>query len=443
MGMSASQARYIALTARMADTEYEAQQVNQQRLTLSNKMNEVYESLVNMDVPTPPSKQDYITYNYSGKTNGGKEYKVKTDGNGVLKFQSGRIGETVKYAGNFTKGEKITKNCSPLTDFTPEGRISKKIYSFTTNPEEYKAYISEQNQDFVNDGAYFDDKGNLWSKEDEVLIPVQDIPVDYTDENAYSDEQINSLLGCYVKVGSGIIMITEDNIDSYVDKANGTLKIDVSDILKEDKENGEPYTMDIDTDTYSGCKLMSIEDAKASKAVDQDGLKNLLVGLEHTYPNSRQEDYQILFNEATGELYVCKKSDVNNGDKTVSAEKFAEGTYYVDEPNVDPKTIKYDTNGNPASVMIDGDEVVLTVSKEVNETDFAIATAKYESDKIEYDQEQNKLNKQTSIYQRQDKQLELKLTRLDSERNALNTELEAVKKVIQDAIDKGFKTFSG
>ena len=41
------------------------------------------------------------------------------------------------------------------------------------------------------------------------------------------------------------------------------------------------------------------------------------------------------------------------------------------------------------------------------------------------------------------KNLELKLTRLDNERNALNTELEAVKKVIDDAIEKGFKTFSG
>ena len=41
------------------------------------------------------------------------------------------------------------------------------------------------------------------------------------------------------------------------------------------------------------------------------------------------------------------------------------------------------------------------------------------------------------------KGFELKLTRLDNERNAVNTEMEAVKKVIDDAIDKGFKTFSG
>jgi predicted nucleic acid-binding Zn-ribbon protein len=68
---------------------------------------------------------------------------------------------------------------------------------------------------------------------------------------------------------------------------------------------------------------------------------------------------------------------------------------------------------------------------------------KYNNAKAEYDDEQNRLNKQTSIYQRQDKMLDLKLKRLDTERNALNTEIDAVKKVIQDATDKGFKTFSG
>ena len=81
MGMSASQARYIALTARMNDVEYEAQQINQQRLVLSNKMNEVQERAMNMDVPTPPSKQDYMYPVYIGRK-GKNTYKVAEDGNG-------------------------------------------------------------------------------------------------------------------------------------------------------------------------------------------------------------------------------------------------------------------------------------------------------------------------------------------------------------------------
>ena len=34
------------------------------------------------------------------------------------------------------------------------------------------------------------------------------------------------------------------------------------------------------------------------------------------------------------------------------------------------------------------------------------------------------------------------LTRLDNERNAVNTEMEAVKKVVSDNIEKSYKTFS-
>ena len=37
MGLSASQARLLSLTARQSNLEYEGQQINQQRTTLSNE----------------------------------------------------------------------------------------------------------------------------------------------------------------------------------------------------------------------------------------------------------------------------------------------------------------------------------------------------------------------------------------------------------------------
>lgn len=41
MGLSASQARYLQLTARRSDNEYEAQQINQQRSAIAEKMQEI------------------------------------------------------------------------------------------------------------------------------------------------------------------------------------------------------------------------------------------------------------------------------------------------------------------------------------------------------------------------------------------------------------------
>ena len=48
-----------------------------------------------------------------------------------------------------------------------------------------------------------------------------------------------------------------------------------------------------------------------------------------------------------------------------------------------------------------------------------------------------------NIIQQEDKNLELKLQRLDNERTQITTEIEAVEKVINDNIEASYKTFSG
>lgn len=65
MGMSASQARFLCLTARKNNVEFEGQQINQQRTTLSNESGSYYAELCNMVVPTPPSVDDYTKVSYT------------------------------------------------------------------------------------------------------------------------------------------------------------------------------------------------------------------------------------------------------------------------------------------------------------------------------------------------------------------------------------------
>ena len=67
MGMAASQARFLGLTARKTNTEYEGQQVNQQRTTLANQSSNYYNQLLGMSVPTPPSTQDFTKTIYTFK----------------------------------------------------------------------------------------------------------------------------------------------------------------------------------------------------------------------------------------------------------------------------------------------------------------------------------------------------------------------------------------
>ena len=65
MGMAASQARFLGLTARKTNVEYEGQQINQQRTTLSNQTANYYNQLLGMSVPVPPSVEDYTKTVYT------------------------------------------------------------------------------------------------------------------------------------------------------------------------------------------------------------------------------------------------------------------------------------------------------------------------------------------------------------------------------------------
>ena len=61
MGLAATQMRFLALTARKSNTEYQGQQINQQRLNLANQSSGIYSELAALDVPIPPDPSAYAT----------------------------------------------------------------------------------------------------------------------------------------------------------------------------------------------------------------------------------------------------------------------------------------------------------------------------------------------------------------------------------------------
>ena len=65
MGLAASQARFLNLTARKTNLEYEGQQINQQRTTLANQSANVYNQMLTLSIPTPPSETSFQTIQYT------------------------------------------------------------------------------------------------------------------------------------------------------------------------------------------------------------------------------------------------------------------------------------------------------------------------------------------------------------------------------------------
>ena len=77
MGMAASQARLLSITARKSSNEFSGQQINQQRVTLSNNANAIWTNMLTIQVPTPPSSQDYKKTVYKFETQDGADAAIK------------------------------------------------------------------------------------------------------------------------------------------------------------------------------------------------------------------------------------------------------------------------------------------------------------------------------------------------------------------------------
>lgn len=86
MGLGASQARYLGLTARQSNIEFQGQQINQQRTVLANESSSYNAQLLSMNVPTAPNSSNYTKTSYTFSSNsltcslasGGVVYNDKT-----------------------------------------------------------------------------------------------------------------------------------------------------------------------------------------------------------------------------------------------------------------------------------------------------------------------------------------------------------------------------
>jgi len=149
--------------------------------------------------------------------------------------------------------------------------------------------------------------------------------------------------------------------------------------------------------------------------------------------------YYDLFNS------IVNGSGINNIDDQKKLPYY--GTEDIKKPveNTSRALIEKDKSGRFKTIRLEDDSVVYDL-KAVTETDEiayedAVNEATYQ--KYLYDKKVQDINLKTSLIQRQDQQLELRLKQLDTEQNALATEIDAVAKVVKDNIEKSFKTFGG
>lgn len=134
MGMAASQARYLGLTARKTNVEYEGQQINQARTALANQSANTFNELLALEVPTAPSTQDYTTTQYSYED--GTVAEIITEMTPLENDPDGYnyLVTHYHYSDVFTGVENIKRNPQVyVSDRIEKNEVDKNKVSSTTN----------------------------------------------------------------------------------------------------------------------------------------------------------------------------------------------------------------------------------------------------------------------------------------------------------------------
>ncbi len=409
MGMAATQARYLSLVAQQSNLEYQGQQINQERSILSQQVSELYNSLLALKVPTPPATTDFQTVQYIGSI-GASSYTFDP------------------------------KNVKPGANDTYILTLTQGVFDKPTISKDYNIAVVNQKSTGTVTGS----------------------PVTGT----ITQEQFSSL---YV-VGEGNTIRKAVDSDVEKDSETGviTLKDDVQYMLKSDTGSSS-YTLAgaIPSKTVNGEPIYTIDTAQITEeqkinykgAIERSGLQK---------PNGEPytiDDFYIYFN-SNGNASFVLKTDVDDGNNNATTYSYVVGGGATSE-NVQYENCRltFDpSNGRITEIALpnyatttdaDGNQVYdytkiesystmkVEAKTTTDELAYQDAMAKYEYDQYEYDRKQTEINAKTEKIQEMDRNLELKLTRLDTQRQQITTEIEALEKVLDDNIEQSYKTFSG
>ena len=387
MGMSASQARFLTLTARKTNVEYEGQQINQQRTTLSNESANYYSQLASMSVPVPPSTEDYTKITYT--------------------FEDGSEKNTV----TSIVATKTTKNDGIyMLNYVQEIPSSNMVVNGTN-------VISKSN------GGYFIGKVQL--------------------QNAINLDGTKEVDGEQQKFTKGIKIVNKAEDKDASDEDNVYYTSD--ELRQRFISAGIPAEV---VNQYSNSEMenkLKVENQYRLMSAEKYSEDNWYI---RYVQNSSTGNYEPAFysKNETENIDYNEKTSLSLGG--VKAFMFGETTESKEIKNAEAKVEK-DASGRYQALFIyddasheSGTRYQLTATTETDDNAYNDAMNQYFYDKAVYDKKIEEINAKIGIIQVQDKNLELKLKQLDTEENAISTEMDAVKKVISKNVESSFKTFN-
>lgn len=483
MGMAASQARFLGLTARRNNVEFEGQQINQQRTTLSNQSANYYNDLLGMAVPVPPSVDDFTktvyTFSDGALSNEVTALIAQNDGTYTLSYLSKWQDDYVPVAastnivnvqnGVYYVGPQALRGLGEVNATAVVGnsiniggtnyQVNQDANGYYVNMTTKVAGVAQCTQEDIQNFEYYqfdqtynsavrvykDDANNSFYTEDEngVQTPLAGVTE-------------NDLVIC---LWDGSQTDPEYAVSLVTPNGDGTYNKEVwndeitPQYLTQAQINSITTYPEIDGDArlagLSGEEIAQVMTEEAAWAQQ----------LTEKYGN---DDWAIRYvkNTTTGEFvpYFYRQTDLDqnsnnvdaNGNILTNIDCFTIGsdTKVKEIKAVDGCLVERDSSGRFVSISIlnnDGSGTystfALTTNTMTDQDAYNDAMNKYEHEKYLYDQAIQDINSKIEIVQAQDKNLELRLKQLDTEHNAVQTEMDAVEKVIQKNTESSFKTF--
>ncbi len=435
MGLSASQARLLSLTARQSNLEFEGQQINQQRTNLSNQSANYYNSLLTMTVPTPPSTDDYTTIKYSFVI-GGNDATIAQ----VLPQDN--------------KGNYLVEYTTTLASIGVQENTAYKITA-SANASSTKTgkaeLVNNPNEAYNTDLQYYVQTFREDDEHGEYTVLTKD-------SERYSDD----------RVAAGDVTFY-DKYGNQVDKTaaldKGKLKDEYTALVKKESDEIGYSTVSVqlaDRASYQnaldkGEKVTKFQENTSDNTYGSDNVITYSASNDTTFSTVGSEYKEAFINAGLdiNEYYQYKSSTGIRFAKKEDVEKSANNstlsitTFAVASMNKTQKTqlsgvqIEFDTTGRISSMTdAEGNTYTMTASTETDDNAYEDAYNQYTYDQYVYDQKQNEINAHIEILQAQDKNLELRLSQLNTEHSAIQTEMDAVNKVISKNIETSFKTFN-
>ena len=415
MGMAASQARYLGLTARKTNVEYEGQQINQARTALANQSANTFNELLALEVPTAPSTQDYTTVQYS--------------------YQDGTYGETITDMTSITDDPDYNY----LITHHHYADVFTGVQVNRSNPQVIIGTASVQNSVPGAEVTY-----------DDTLDTYTINGITLQNYDSVSEEQRNNFERICQDYSS---LANTDPADIFVyTDANGNMNFTTRTELDNavaGTADANTYSVESGVPTYVGnCELSAYDETDPDQRLAYEEICD-------QFPNENFATSNNIYTwEYQGRRYFASLEDltasaISAPDPSTPTENQNKLKAYYAE-NIETKIertqkafVDFDESGRAQSIRFEDSTATYTVSTETitDEAAYEDAMNQYNYDMQVYEKAIADINAKTERIQEQDRTLELRLRQLDTEQEALQTEMEAVQKVIEKNIESTFKTF--